>query len=229
MLRGDETTRRSIAVGIALCAIVGAAAAWLVYLGNPGNMGVCGACFLRDWAGALGMTGGKAAYLRPEVLGVVLGAFVWRLGGRSFSPRSGTFATTRFVFGAFMGIGALVFLGCPFRMLQRLGGADASALWGLLGFLVGVGLGVLLERRGYGVGKSQPAPLAVGLVGPGLLALVFGAWLAGGVLAGPGPDGAPPPPHAAWQASLALALLAGGLMSATGFCTVSAVRGLYHR
>ena len=229
MLRGDATTRRSIAIGIALCAIVGAAAAWLTYLGNPGNMGVCGACFLRDWAGALGMGVGKPAYLRPEVLGVVLGALVWRLGGRSFQPRSGTFATTRLVFGVFMGLGALVFLGCPFRMLQRLGGADASALWGLLGFVLGVGLGVLFERRGYGVGKSQPAPIGVGLVGPGVLVLVFGVWLAGGGLAGPGPGDGPPPPHAPWQASLALALLAGGLLSATGFCTVSAARGLYHR
>src|SRR5437868_9550971 len=102
MLRGDTTTRRSIAIGIALCAIVGVAAAWLTTLGNPGNMGVCGACFLRDWAGALGMGVGKPAYLRPEILGVVLGALVWRLGGRSFQPRSGTFATTRLVFGAFM-------------------------------------------------------------------------------------------------------------------------------
>jgi len=53
------------------------------------------------------------------------------------------------------------------------------------------------------------------------------------VLVGPGPDAAagatPPPPHAPWQASLALAVLAGGLLSATGFCTVSAARGLYHR
>jgi YedE family putative selenium metabolism protein len=179
------------------------------------------------------MTGGKSAYLRPEVLGVVLGALVWRLGGKNFVPRSGTFAATRLVFGVFMGIGALVFLGCPFRMLQRLGGADASALWGLLRFLVGVGVGVLFERRGYGVGKSAPAPLAVGLVGPALLALLFGVWLAGGVLAGPGPGdpagATPPPAHAPWQASLALSLLAGGLLSATGFCTVSAARGLYHR
>jgi YedE family putative selenium metabolism protein len=233
MLRGDDVSRRGITIGIALCAVVGAVAAWIVVLGNPGNMGVCGACFLRDWAGSLGLTGGKSAYLRPEVLGVVLGALVWRVGGKNFVARSGTFATTRLVLGMFMGIGALVFLGCPFRMLQRLGGADASALWGLLGFVGGVGLGVLFERRGYGVGKSQPAPIAVGLIGPAVMVLLCGVWLAGGALAGPGPDSAagatPPPPHAPWQASLALALLAGGLLSATGFCAVSAARGLWNR
>jgi YedE family putative selenium metabolism protein len=96
-----------------------------------------------------------------------------------------------------------------------------------------VGLGVLFERRGYGVGKSQPAPIAVGLIGPAVMVLLFGVWLAGGALAGPGPDSAagatPPPPHAPWQASLALALLAGGLLSATGFCAVSAARGLWNR
>ena len=34
------------------CAVVGSLAAALVALGNPGNMGICGACFLRDTAGA---------------------------------------------------------------------------------------------------------------------------------------------------------------------------------
>jgi len=43
----------------------------LVYLGNPGNMGVCGACFLRDVTGALGMIVGPRIF-RPEVAGVML-------------------------------------------------------------------------------------------------------------------------------------------------------------
>ena len=35
-------------------AVLGVLGATLVHFGNPGNMGVCVACFLRDTTGALG-------------------------------------------------------------------------------------------------------------------------------------------------------------------------------
>ena len=54
--------------------IVGAVAVVLVGLGNPGNMGLCMACFERDIAGALGLHRPWAAsWLRPEILGIMLG------------------------------------------------------------------------------------------------------------------------------------------------------------
>lgn len=37
--------------------------------------------------------------------------------GREFRPRAGSSPATRFVLGAFVMIGALVFLGCPLRQL----------------------------------------------------------------------------------------------------------------
>ena len=37
--------------------IIGILASLLQYLGNPGNMGICVACFERDIAGALGLGG----------------------------------------------------------------------------------------------------------------------------------------------------------------------------
>ena len=37
--------------------VVGLAALLLAKLGNPGNMGFCIACFLRDIAGAMGLHG----------------------------------------------------------------------------------------------------------------------------------------------------------------------------
>ncbi len=46
----NANTKWFIVSGIAL----GALAAYLVYAGNPGNMGICAACFLRDSSGALG-------------------------------------------------------------------------------------------------------------------------------------------------------------------------------
>ena len=57
--------------------VIGAAAVLLTALGNPGNMGFCIACFLRDIAGALGLhSAGVVQYFRPEIVGLVLGSLV---------------------------------------------------------------------------------------------------------------------------------------------------------
>ena len=53
----------------------------LTAFGNPANMGFCIACFLRDITGALGMHGAdKVQYVRPEIVGLVLGAFIMVVG-----------------------------------------------------------------------------------------------------------------------------------------------------
>src|SRR5262245_26334200 len=191
-------------------------------------MGICGACFLRDLAGAVALSPGPAIF-RPEVAGVVLGATLLALGRRRFVARSGSHAVSRFALGVLMAFGALMFLGCPFRMLQRLGGGDLDAWIGLPGFVAGVFLGLSLERRGYSVGKTAPAPAPVGLVGPLVVAGLLVAFLVEGVLRGPGPGPSPPPPHAAWGWSLGLSLVAGVILSATGFCAVSAARQVFQR
>jgi YedE family putative selenium metabolism protein len=224
LLRSDDRKRRIL--GVVLLAAVGAGAAALVALGNPGNMGVCGACFLRDLAGAIGLSAGPAIF-RPEVAGVLLGATMLALVRRSFVARSGSHAVSRFALGVLMAIGALVFLGCPFRMLQRLGGGDLNAWIGLPGFVAGVGLGLLFERRGYSVGRTIPVPAPVGLVGPLVVAGLLAAFLAGGILKGPGPGAAGDPPHAPWGWSLSIGLGAGVLLSLTGFCAVTAGRQVF--
>lgn len=226
MLRGDASPRQR-AAGLALALGVGAAAAVLVSLGNPGNMGVCGACFLRDDAGALGLHAKGPQIFRPEITGLALGALLLALARRRHVGRSGSHAAARFVFGLWMGIAALVFLGCPFRMLQRLGGGDFTAWLALPGFLGGVGAGLWLEKRGYSVGKTEPAPVSVGLLGTVSLAALFALFLAGGVLLGPGAGDAGKPPHAPWLAALAVGATAGAAMSATGFCAISAGRQVF--
>jgi len=57
--------------------LIGVVASWLVSQGNPGNMGVCVACFLRDITGFFaGVATGQAGtpYIRPEIIGIILGA-----------------------------------------------------------------------------------------------------------------------------------------------------------
>ncbi|MFO0931565.1 MAG: YedE family putative selenium transporter [Planctomycetota bacterium] len=229
LLRGAASPRR-VAVGVALLALVGAGAAALVAAGNPGNMGLCGACFLRDLGGALGLITpgpkGRPAAVRPELVGVMLGALGLAVARGRFTARSGSHAASRFVLGVWMGAGALVFLGCPFRMLQRLGGGDGNALVGLAGFVPGVLLGLAFERKGYTAGRTQPAPASVGLQGPLLFLLLLVAAEAGGLAAAPRPTSGGPPPRAPAALALGVGLAAGAILSATGFCAVNAARQL---
>ncbi len=205
-----------------VCAGIGGLAAALVLLGNPGNMGLCGACFLRDTAGSLGLFASGSKYFRPEVAGIILGAFVWRVFRKDFVGRSGSHAASRFFFGVWMGIGALVFLGCPFRMLQRIGGGDVNAMIGAGGFLVGVGAGQLMERLGYSPGKTAPAPMPVGWMGP-LIALILMALAVKDVLLGD--ESSVEHANPAW--SLGIGLIVGAALALTGFCTVSAARQIF--
>jgi YedE family putative selenium metabolism protein len=192
-------------------------------------MGICGACFLRDTAGALGLFSAEGPRIfRPELVGLILGAFFLRLFRGQTEGRAGAHSAARFVLGIWMGIGTLVFLGCPFRMLQRLGGGDLNAVVALCGFLLGVGVGRLFESRGYTSGKTAvvltPAgwpPVAVALI---LLAL----FLLGVIPNGPGPsDFTSKPPHAPWFWALGIALVAGSILSLTGFCAVTAARQVF--
>jgi len=81
--------------------------------GNPGNMGICVACFERDIAGALGLhRAGVVQYLRPEIIGFVLGALIAAVSFKEFKPRSGSAPIVRFVLGFFAMIGALVYIPC---------------------------------------------------------------------------------------------------------------------
>ena len=58
--------------------IMGLVAATLAYFGNPANMAICIACFVRDTAGALGLHSAEPVqYARPEIIGIVLGAFYY--------------------------------------------------------------------------------------------------------------------------------------------------------
>ena len=56
---------------------IGVFAPILQKLGNPANMGICVACMERDIAGALGLHRADVVqYLRPEIMGFVLGSLI---------------------------------------------------------------------------------------------------------------------------------------------------------
>jgi len=225
-MRNIFSTRAGI---IIVGAIIGVGAALLQYFGNPPNMGICVACFERDIAGALGLHRADVVqYLRPEIMGFVLGAFVAALLAGEYKPRGGSSPLIRFFLGIFAMMGALVFLGCPWRTLLRLAGGDGNALLGLAGLISGIFIGVGFLKNGYSLGRSYAQKKAAGWVFPALmigllLLLVFQVSFApGGPIffsaKGPGSQ------HAPILISLIAGLVIGGLAQRSRFCTMGAFR-----
>ena len=211
-----------ISAGVA----VGLIASLLVYFGNPANMGYCIACFLRDTAGGLGLHSAKAVqYIRPEIIGLILGACGAAAAHGEFSPKGGSSPFTRFSLGFFAMIGCLMFLGCPFRMLLRLSGGDLNALAGLVGFAGGIYAGIFFLNRGYSLKRTYKMTSVEGSLLPvaavALLALLIEApafihlTKAGG---GPGAK------HAAIAVSLIAGLAVGTLAQRTRFCMIAGIR-----
>lgn len=212
---------------VAACGVAaGVAALVLTALGNPANMGFCIACFERDIAGSLGLhSAAKVQYMRPEILGLVLGAFVMSLIMKEFRPRTGSSTATRFILGATVMVGALVFLGCPLRMVIRLGGGDVNAVFGLIGFIAGIGVGVLFLKGGFELRRAHDASLSEGIVLPGVMCALLVIYLAFPALlkaseAGPGSM------HAPFLIALVIAIAVGALAQRARLCFVGGIRDM---
>ena len=222
-------TRRGIVI---VGAVIGIFAQLLQKWGNPANMGICVACFERDMAGALGLhRAGVVQYLRPEIIGFVIGSMIAAYMFKEFRARAGSAPIVRFVLGAFAMIGALVFLGCPWRAALRLAGGDGNAIFGLLGLIGGIWIGALFLKGGFDLGRSQRTYASAGWLLPlvmlGFLALLFVFPQSAGEdksgvlfysLKGPGSM------HAPLLVSLGIGLLVGFLAQRSRFCTMGAIR-----
>ena len=155
-------------------AAVGLAAVVLTLMGNPANMGFCIACFLRDIVGACGMhSAAVVQYVRPEIVGLVLGAFIMSVATKEFRAKAGSSPAVRFVLGALVMIGALMFLGCPLRMVLRLAGGDLNALTALAGFAVGIFIGTRFLNKGFSLKRAYDAPHAEGALLPAVFTGMF--------------------------------------------------------
>lgn len=162
---------------VILCgAVIGFIAALLVKFGNPGNMGFCIACFERDIAGALGFhRAAVVQYIRPEIIGLVIGAFLMAILNKEYKSVSGSSPATRFFLAIAVMIGALMFLGCPLRMILRLGGGDLNALFGIIGFVVGIVIGVAFLNKGFNLKRNYKTSKYDGVILPAIMValLVF--------------------------------------------------------
>lgn len=204
--------------------MVGFLGTLLVVFGNPVNMGVCVACFYRDIAGSIGLhQAAVVQYIRPEIIGFILGAFIIAKMRGEFRVRGGSSPIIRFLLGFFLMIGALVFLGCPLRMILRLANGDLNAVTGLFGYVAGIYVGIQFIKRGFSLGRSVKQKAVGGYTMPLfavalLILLVARPSFLSFSAEGPGAAVAP------MGIALAAGLLIGGVLQRTRLCTAGGFR-----
>ena len=206
-------------------AVIGLLVMLLAIYGNPANMAICVACFIRDTAGALKLhTAAPVQYFRPEVVGFVCGSFLLALLTKEYKSTAGSSPMVRFILGAAMMIGALVFLGCPLRMVLRMAAGDLNAWVALIGFAGGAATGSFFLKKGFSLGRAYETKPVGGAVLPVLLAALLVIGVATGAYAvsteGPGSK------HAPIILSLVVALIIGALAQKSRMCFAGSIRDL---
>ena len=212
-------------------AVIGIIAVTLQKLGNPPNMGICAACFVRDIAGALGLHKVEILqYIRPEIAGLVIGSSIIAIITKEFQPRGGSSTVIRFFLGMFAMIGALVFLGCSWRAMLRIAGGDWNGITGLAGLIAGVSIGVLFLKNGYTLGRSYKLKKSSGWMFPAFMLALIVMLVLKFKVAESGPlffsaDG-PGSLHAPLWISLGAGLIIGIVAQRSRFCTVGSIRDI---
>ena len=203
--------------------VIGLLVMLLAMSGNPANMAICVACFIRDAAGALKLhTAAPVQYFRPEIVGFVCGSFLISMATKEYRSTAGSAPMVRFLLGAVMMIGALVFLGCPLRMVLRMSAGDLNAYVALIGFAGGVATGSCFLKKGFSLGRTYETKSLSGAVLPVLLAALLVIGVATGAYAasteGPGSK------HAPLLLALMVALVIGALAQKSRMCFAGSIR-----
>jgi hypothetical protein len=196
----------------------------LVVWGNPQNSGICVSCFLENSAGALGLHDNqRMQYLRPELIGFVLGAVVAAFAGREFKSRGGSAPLPRLLAGVFLIVGCAVFIGCPIKMFLRFMAGDWTTLSGIAGLVAGVWLGLKGLAAGVHIGGSRQTPDGAGIWVPlgFLLLLGFIFWPPGFLLESTRGSAAQAAPVII---ALGVGLLLGALAQRSRFCVTGSIR-----
>ncbi len=215
---------RHLWVVLAAGAGLGILGVLLAVWGNPQNSGICVSCFVENASGALGLHANeRMQYLRPELIGFLLGSVVCAVAFREFRSRGGSAPLARLVSGIFLIVGSAVFIGCPIKLFLRLTAGDLTAAAGVVGLVAGVWLGLQGLARGVDLGRAEQEEGGTGLLVPAgfVLLLVF-------LLAQPAfiffSERGSAAQHAPLLVSLAVGLSLGALAQRSRFCITGSVR-----
>jgi|WetSurMetagenome_2_1015567.scaffolds.fasta_scaffold117337_2 uncharacterized protein len=207
--------------------VIGSVAALLVFFGDPGNTGIAPTCFLRDISGALGLHAHIGfQYLRPEIIGVVLGAFGAAYAFGEFKPRGGSSPLVRFFLAMLLMVGALTFLGCPTRVILRLAGGDLGAIAGVLGLALGIFIGVVFLKRGFDLSRAVPQPAIAGWIMPVFMLILLAAVIFKPSVIAFSTEGFGAY-HPIWYISLAGGMIVGALAQRSRICFMGCWRDLF--
>ncbi|PLX80919.1 MAG: YedE-related selenium metabolism membrane protein [Desulfuromonas sp.] len=202
---------------------LGIAGVGLAVAGNPENSGICISCFLENSAGALGLhDNARMQYLRPEIIGFVLGAVLSAGLFREFNSRGGSAPLVRLLAGIFLMIGCGVFIGCPIKLFLRLTAGDLTSLAGLAGLVAGVWIGLRGLAAGIHFGRAEKQR-GSGWWIPclGVALLLFYLFRPGFLLFSTSGSAAQ---HAPMLLSLGAGLLLGMLAQRSRFCITGSIR-----
>lgn len=196
----------------------------LAVWGNPENSGICVSCFIENSAGALGLHDNpRMQYLRPELIGFVLGSALSAAGFRELRSRGGSAPLPRLFAGIFLMVGCAVFIGCPIKLFLRLTAGDLTAVAGVAGLIGGVWAGLRGLTGGVHLGRHTQERGGSGLLIPAVfsLLLLFLLLRPGFVVFS---DRGSAAQHAPWLVALAAGLLLGALAQRSRFCVTGSLR-----
>ncbi len=218
---------KAVDISIVTGALLGLGGVFLTYFGNPANSGICVSCFMENVAGALQLHSDiRMSYIRPELVGFLLGSFLFAAKTGRFRVRGGSSPVIRFIMGFFIIVGCAVFMGCPIKMILRLGAGDLTAIAATLGLAFGIWIGVRYIKRGFVLDREKELHRMNGFVLPlfALLLLIF--LLLDPAFIKTGEKG-PAALHAPLPISLGIGLAIGAFAQRSGLCITGGIRNFF--
>jgi len=207
--------------------LLGAGGVLLAVAGNPENTGICVSCFLANWAGSLGFfSEARMSYPRPELPAFVLGSFLAATLIGGFRPKMPTAPLRLILASAAIIVGCEVFMGCPIKLVLRLGAGDLTAIAGVGGLVAGIWLGTRLLADGFELPRRTAKRSWSGYVLP-LAALLLAAAAYLRVPALVFGESGPAAAHAPMAISLGFGLAVGALAQRSRFCVTGALRNFF--
>lgn len=168
----------------------------------------------------------RMSYIRPELVGFLLGSFFMALKNKKFHVTGGSSPVIRFFLGFFIIVGCAVFIGCPIKLILRLAAGDLTAVAGMLGLMFGIWLGAKYIRAGVFLDREKQLPRINGYIFPAIAVLLLVFLIAKPSFIRLGETG-PAAQHAPLLVSLAVSLVIGALSQRSGLCITGGIRNFF--